>query len=172
MTGRRVYSLSPRRKALLAGLWVALCVPLAIWGALIRDSALLITAALVAVVLAPIFVVSGWYYPKLILTEEGIERRNIGYRLRASWENIETARWKRGIEGLILRRPMADKGAFRFAATATARFDGVHMYDPEVIKLIRERRFIPLEAFAYWGCHGDLHQEIERRVPSSASTDS
>lgn len=48
-----------------------------------------------------------------------------------------------------------------------ARFDFIHTYDPEVIELMRGRRFIPLDAFAYWWRHGDLDKEIERRAPLS-----
>ncbi len=118
----------------------------------------------------PIFAICGWYYPSLVLTPEGISRYNVGYTLSTSWDNIIELRLTRGFEGLILRQPMEDRGAHRFAVAAGARFGigAVPLYPTEIVKMIKAHRFIPIEAFAYWFKHGKLGDEIAGYAPGIA----
>ncbi len=163
----RVYRLSPYRKAFLLATLTVFVLPLIIGGILSHNQGLLLTGAIVFLIMAPIFLLTAWRYPRLVLTPFGVERHDIGYVLTSTWHNVAEMRSDKGSQGLILRQPMEDKGAYRFARFASSRFSmgGASLYPPEVRHLIRTRRFIPMEAFAHWLRQGDLFREIQSRLP-------
>lgn len=142
-------------------------VPLLAIGGLQHDPAAVATGIMVTAIFAPLILVLAWWYPRLVITPDTIERHNVGYTLRTPWGNVARIRLARGSEGLILRGPMEERGAYRFAKAATFRFgiETASLYDRDVLELIRQRRFIPLEAFYYWFKHGMLRYEIERYAP-------
>jgi hypothetical protein len=162
-----VYHLSPLRRAILIAFWGLFAIPLLAVGIWMNDPAALATGILFSLITAPIFAVSGWWYPRLVLTSNRIERYNLGYRLTTTWDNVADIRLVKGSEGFILRQSMEDKGAYLFARAANLRFGIglIRLYDPEVLSLIRERRFLPIEAFAYWLKHGELGHRIALQAP-------
>lgn len=160
----RSYGISPRRRNVLVAIWLLLTLPLAL-GGLASDPALLIAAAIVTVILVPIFALAIGS-ARLRVSDDGIELHQLGWRVSTPWDNIAGVRLVRGREGLVLHQPLAGKGAERLAAAAGMRFSGASFYDAEQQRLIAEQRFIPVEAFAYWFDHGDLHAILAERVPS------
>jgi hypothetical protein len=160
----RSYGISPRRRNLMIGLWLIMTMPLALPGLLLSEPGLLVSAVLITAIMLPIFLLA-IRAARLDLTDEGIELRQLGWRVSTSWENIAGIRMVRGREGLILHAPLADKGAERLAAAAGVRFRGASLYDAEQERLIAEQRFIPLEPFAYWFEHGDLGATLAARLP-------
>jgi hypothetical protein len=164
----RVYFLSPWRRGILLALWALLVLPLVAIGVWGHDPAALFVGLLAGLILAVIFIAAAWRFPRLALGEAGVIQHNLGYRLATSWDNIAELRRTRGSQGFVLRRPMDDAGARRYARSAAVLriAPGVfRLYPPEVLQLITERRYIPIEAFAYWLTHGDLEREIARRAP-------
>jgi hypothetical protein len=163
----KAYRLSPRRQAILAAIGILIVLPLVLFGDLEKNPAAVAAGTTVWAVFFAVFVVAGWWYPRLILGQHTVERKNIGYTLKTHWGNIGGIRLEPGSEGFILRYPMEDRGAYRFAIAAKARFGngGIRPYNRDVLALIGERRFLPIEAFAYWLRHGSLRREIERRAP-------
>jgi hypothetical protein len=164
----RVYHLSPLRKAILLGVWVLFVLPLVVVGVWAQDPAALATGVLTGAILAAVFIPAAWWFPRLALSEESVSRRNVGYRLATSWDNVAELRLTRGSEGFVLRQAMDDAGARRFAAAAASvRIlpGAFRLYPGDVLELITDRRFIPLESFAYWWKHGDLGLEIARHAP-------
>ncbi|MGQ0762131.1 MAG: hypothetical protein ACT4OT_08965 [Acidobacteriota bacterium] len=61
-----------------------------------------------------------------------------------------------GSQGLVLHHPMECRGAIVFGA---ARNVG-GLFNEEQIQLIAERRFVPIEPFAYWLKKGQLHDDL------------
>lgn len=52
--------------------------------------------------------------------------------------------------------------------TVPARERGLRLYNVDQVRLLAERRFIPIEAFAYWLKHGPLRDDLARHAPSVA----
>lgn len=160
----RVYRLSPRRRALMYGSWAVFAVPLLIGGLVTGEPGLLVGGVLVSAIMLPLLL---WVdlAAKLIVTADGIETRQVGARLQSSWANVAGLRLVPGSEGFILREPMSGTGPQRFAGASQVRFQGAAFYDDVRLQLIRELRFIPIEAFAYWWKRGDLRATILRFAP-------
>jgi hypothetical protein len=72
---------------------------------------------------------------------------------------------RRGREGFIVRTPLEGAGAARFAALRGLGAFGAPLYDEEQRGLLGERRFIPIEAFAWHARHGTLAREVARLAP-------
>ena len=159
-----MYRASPRRRAVLYGIWALLTLPLAIGGLVARDPALLFVALIVTAIVLPIFV---WALRsvKLTLTPDGIELRHAGGTLETTWENVEAMHLAPGGEGFILREPIQGRAAARYATASQLVVQGAPLYEPYRRNLLAERRFIPIEPFGYWLAHGDLRHTIERFVP-------
>lgn len=75
----RVFRLSPRRRALLIGIGCAVVLPLMIEAIASGDPGIGLIAFIVAVMLAGIFGLAGWAYPKLRVCSQDISRHDIGY---------------------------------------------------------------------------------------------
>ena len=166
-TPRTVYHLSPVRRGILIACWAVFAIPLLVGGVWSGDMALVATGGLCSLILLPIFAICGWWYPRLVVTSKNLVRHNVGYTLTVNWENVAELRLTKGFEGLVLHQPMEDSGAARFAIAASSRFGTglILLYPPEVLDLIRARRFFPLESFAYWLKHGTLGEDIVRYAP-------
>lgn len=161
----RSYGVSPRRRNALIVAGLFMTVPLALAGLLLAETALLITAVLVAAIVLPIFLLA-LGRARLRVSDEGVELRQLGWRVATPWHNVAGVRLDRGGEGLILHQPLSGKGAERLAAASAITFHGSPLYDAERLDLIAARRFIPIEAFAYWLEHGDLRAILSDRVPA------
>jgi hypothetical protein len=162
---KRVYHISPRRRGILLGVWLLFVAPLSVAAWYSRDLALVWVLLLLGTIMGVIFGLSGWWYPRLVLHPGGVRLHHIGWTLDVEWDNVSGLRPNRGSEGLILRRPLSGSGAGRLAASGKVAVGGVPFYGPEQRQLIAERRFVPLEPFAYWFKHGDLQREITRNAP-------
>ena len=107
-------------------------------------------------------------YTRLELSERGVKLYQFGYTLESPWDNVAAFYDVKRAEGLVLHRPMECKGAsvlraFRKTGTGGA----VRMYNDEQVSLLADRRFIPIEAFAYWLRHGRLREDLVRHAPSA-----
>lgn len=101
-------------------------------------------------------------YTRLVLSADGVKLYQFGYRLETDWDNVTGLYDMPGAQGLVLRRPMGCPGAAVFGA---ARNVG-GLFNEEQTQLIAERRFIPIEPFAYWFKHGQLRDDLIRRAPA------
>jgi hypothetical protein len=99
-------------------------------------------------------------YTRLVLSSDGIKLYQFGYQLETTWDNVSHFYDMPGAQGLVLHRPMDCRGAKVFGA---ARNVG-ELFSEDEIQLIAERRFIPIEPFAYWLKRG-LRDDLNRRVP-------
>lgn len=106
-------------------------------------------------------------YSRLELSERGIKVYQIGYTLETAWDNVAALYDVVGAEGLVLHRPMQCRGASVLRGFRnTSAGAGLRFYNHEQVPLLAERRFIPIEAFAYWLKHGRLHDDLMRHAPS------
>jgi hypothetical protein len=109
---------------------------------------------------------------RLVLSAESAKLYQFGYQLETDWDNIAYIYDEPGAEGLVLRRPMDCLGAstlsrFRNVESPGGEFSGGgRFYSPEQIQLIAERRFIPIDAFAYWLKKGLLRDDLIRSAPA------
>jgi hypothetical protein len=163
-----VYRLAPQRRALLVVVWALLTLPLLLAGWLGDDGAALAAGLLAGLVLGLVFLLAGWRFPRLILSEHGIALHQPGYRLEADWTNVAALRLTPGSEGLVLRFAGQTPGYARLAAASGVR-SAIPLvsrpYPPEVMDLIAARRFLPLDAFAHWLRRGDLECRIRHHAP-------
>ena len=101
-------------------------------------------------------------YTRLVLSPEGVKLYQFGYRLETAWSNVANLYDMPGAQGLVLHRPMDCRGAKVFSA-----FRNVGgLFNSEQMQLIAERRFIPIEPFAYWLKHGRLRDDLISRAPA------
>lgn len=133
-------------------------------GALIADSprerfALLATAATTFCIIFPwIFVVG---YTRLFLSPSGLEVRQLGYRLRTTWDNIQEIRLDRFCEGLVLRRPLESGGlALKVGFLLPGWYRGWQA------EMVRSGLWIPLDPFAWHLRRGNLLEEMRRFAPA------
>lgn len=164
METRHVYRVSPWRSRALYAVCAVFTIPLAVGGLVSGESALLTTAVLASAIMIPI-IVWALRMARLTLTPEAVELRQAGATLRSSWANVQEIRLVRGAEGFVLREPMESRGAERYATTSQVVIRGAQMYDADRRQLLAEKRFIPIETFAYWLRHGDLKEVLARYVP-------
>jgi hypothetical protein len=165
--GVTTYHLSPRRRWLLLVIWAALVLPILALGVTTSELALVITGGITGVIVGVFFAVAGLWFPRLVISESGIERHDLGYRLGTSWANVSAVRLTKLSEGLILHEPMSGKGATRLRRAGAPRLGGgsLSLYRGDVRELVAEQRFLPLEAFAYWIDHGALGDDLRRHLP-------
>jgi hypothetical protein len=162
-----IYRISPWRRAVL---WCALgpfvALGLGLW-ALGPDESTRAAGAVVVAVMA--VCLGGWQWlvsrTTLVLTPAGVQLRQAGMHLAASWSDVQALCLVRGREGLVLRTPLAGRGAARLAALSGIAVGGAPLYDDEQRALMRERRFIPIEAFAWHAYHGTLATDVARLAP-------
>jgi len=99
------------------------------------------------------------------LTTAGVELHQLGMQMRAAWPDVAALSLRRGREGFIVRAPLEGAGAARFAALRHIGTFSARLYDDEQRALLRDRRFIPIEAFAWHVRHGTLAQDVARLAP-------
>jgi hypothetical protein len=95
----------------------------------------------------------------------GVELRQLGIDLRAAWPDVAALSLRRGREGFVLNVPLEGAGAARLAALRNIGTYGAPLYDEQQRALLAERRFIPIEAFAWHARRGTLAQEVLRLAP-------
>jgi hypothetical protein len=168
---RTVYHISPVRLWLLPGPLLVLAAVLLVAAFFITDKAgqaggvvLAIMLLSMAVLFSPLVI-----YPRLELTAKGITLRQIGYQLGTTWDNVAQLHDVRSREGLILHRPMECRGAFLMRAFSRRSIHYMRIYDDLQSRLLSERRYIPIEAFAYWLKHGQLRDDLASHAPSIGS---
>ncbi len=154
------YDLPPNRKIILLCILGAIELPLLALSIVGGEPAGVLAALVVALILGPIAYVAAWRYPRLVLREEGIELQQLGWRVSTTWENVAQI-VRSPSPGLILREPLEGRGATTLAASN--RF--VAFYGPMGDALVRERRWFPLDPFAYWMDRGDLSQQLSQHAP-------
>ena len=105
-------------------------------------------------------------YTRLELSERGVKVYQFGYTLETEWDNVAALYDVAHAEGLILHRPMQCGGATVLGAFRnTGAPAGLLLYNDEQVRLLAERRFIPIEAFAHWLKHGGLREDLKRHAP-------
>jgi hypothetical protein len=129
-------------------------------GLILEDMAAWLTGLSAGIALGIVFGVGAWWYPLLIVDQQGVEVRQIGYRLASSWRDIGELRRVPGHVGFVLKTPMTGPGAHRMASATKSIGD-----TPEILVLVMARRYIPIDPFAYWLDHGDLWQRILSEAP-------
>ncbi len=172
---RVVYRSSPRTRRILLTVWaLVMLLPamLVVPGLLGGDADLiasgLVTGVIVSAVMLPIFWLSAWHYPRLILDDDDITLHQLGMSLATTWDNLAALRMH-GRPGLELKAPLASGGAARLADFGDFAIGGAPMYDEEPRRLIAGQRFLPLDSMAYWLSHGDLAAQLTRRAPQLAA---
>jgi hypothetical protein len=167
----RTYHISPRRRWLLwyiLGPIILSLIWLAIEGNSTEARSLLIAAALVGCIgiLFQVIVVDR---ATLQLSSQGVRLRQTGYTLVAPWSTIVGFRLQPGREGFITREPIDGRGPGVLGCVrGVAVPPGLPMYDAEQQRLLAERRFIPIEAFAWHLHHGQMREDIVRDAPHLA----
>ncbi|HEX8442649.1 MAG TPA: hypothetical protein VF631_03265 [Allosphingosinicella sp.] len=170
-TGVRTYRVSPWRRWALWYVLGPIIVGL-MWlradSGPIEGRAFLITAALVGCIglaCQVIFVDRA----TLQLSPDGACLRQTGYTLSAQWSDIVDIRLEPGREGFVTRNPMDGRGAGLLASLRGVAVPmGPSLYDAAQQELLAERRFIPIEAFAWHLRHGQMRQDIVHCAPRLA----
>jgi hypothetical protein len=163
----RVFRLSPWRRAVL---WCVLGPFVALGHALLvarGDESGREAGVAVVVIKAACLAAWEWLLTRtyVALTAAGVELHQLGMQMRAAWPDVAALSLRRGREGFVLHTPLEGAGPARFAALRNIGALGAALYDDEQRALLRERRFIPIEAFAWHARHGTLAQEVARLAP-------
>jgi hypothetical protein len=163
----RIYRVSPLRRAVL---WcvlgpfalLALAVP-----AFESDDSSRQAGMVVFLVMSALLVLWEWLLRRtaLVLTDAGVKLEQLGMRLAASWADVEALCLMRGREGFVVSVPLTSGGAARLAALRGIGTSGVPLYSAEQRDLIAERRWIPIEPFAWHVRHGALASDVARLAP-------
>jgi hypothetical protein len=167
MQPEHVYRISPWRRAVL---WCVLgpfaAAGLGLW-AIGADAQTRTAGAVVVAVMAACLAAWHWLSARtaLVLTPAGVQLRQLGMNLDAAWSDIGALSLVRGREGFVLDAPIVGAGAARLAALRGIGAYGVPLYDGEQRALMLERRFIPIEAFAWHAYHGTLADDVARLAP-------
>jgi hypothetical protein len=159
----KYYRVSPARLAVIPVFLLLLEIALLAGSCLVGTPrerfALLATAGTTFCIIFPfVFLVR---YTRLSLSPGGLEVRQLGYRLKTTWDNIQEIRLDRGCEGLVLREPMKGGGVL---ALKTGFLLPV-WYRSWQVDLVSRGVWIPLEPFSWHFRHGDLLEEIRRYAP-------
>ncbi|HEV3163118.1 MAG TPA: hypothetical protein VGZ22_03680 [Isosphaeraceae bacterium] len=168
---KRVYPISPIRWWVIFATWwlvtFILLIPFLGLAVEPRNRGLLGVAAVMAAFsgLILVFVMALTRSTRLEITPQGILIRQFRTQVETTWDNIESIRFTRWAEGLILKRPMESEGAVKLARFCNITYYGAPMNDFEKRYLLEEHRFMPMEVFAYWLKHGDLWAEMARHAP-------
>ena len=107
-------------------------------------------------------------FTRLALSAEGIELRQLGYRLQTPWSNVAGFHGRYGRQGFVLHAPLTGKGPDKLAFASALRINGTPMYDDTQRSLLAQRRFIPIEAFAAHLRSGTLVEAVRRHAPALA----
>jgi len=113
--------------------------------------------------MAPFILLWHWLARRMRLTisRQGLCTTELGGKLEIPWAGIIGFRGTPGHEGFVAAEPIASKGAENLVNNASA----YALFDEQDLQLIRERRFIPMRAFAWHFRHGDLCAVIAEYAP-------
>ena len=164
--GVLVYHVSPWRRWLLwfvIGPMFLVFVIAAVFVPALDARILLTTGGFVFLVVMPFDWIARW--TRLELSPSGIRLRQFGYTLDTPWTNILELRLCQGREGLVTKEPMTGKGPAVLASFRGIGVGRTRFYDAEQRELLGQRRFIPIEAFAWYLRHGKLAADISRFAP-------
>lgn len=169
-TARRVYRIGPWRRYVLwytLGPLLAFLIVLAASAGAAEQQALWGAAAVLFLIMAPF----EWLIRRTRLEVDGSTVRLVqtGYTLATPTRALSTLRLKPGHEGLITREPMEGTGARRLAGLRGFGLSGAPMFDAEEQRLLAERRYLPLAAFAWYLRRGDLRDTLLQLAPQLAT---
>jgi hypothetical protein len=163
-----VYHVSPMRQGLFLLPWGLIALPMLVAGIVANAPALFAVVILISLIWAPL-AYAVCIHTRLILSSEGVDLRQLGYRLQSTWNNIEALDTTTRAEGFVLREPLQGKGAIRLANASGVRIvvGGAAMpaYTGGRQDLVAQLRFIPIEPFAHWLKKGDLASVITQYSP-------
>lgn len=166
-----VYRISPWRRGLFAGLGGLIMLPMLIGAIATGNGGFLAAMVIVFVIWGPCYYLV--HAARIILSEDGVQFRQVGYHLESKWENVCRLWLVKGQEGFELIQPMENYSAKLLAGTADtqltihgAAIDAVPGEDRR--PLVMARRFIPIEAFAYYFQNGNLLDDIRSFAPQIA----
>ncbi len=108
-------------------------------------------------------------YARLELTAEGVRLRQIGMNLAAPWTDVAGLRLDRQHEGFVTLHPISGSGAANLAAARGLGWYFVPIYNQEQQAVMAERRWIPIEAFAWHLRRGRLREDLARLAPAVQS---
>lgn len=107
----------------------------------------------------------GWHWlarrMKLTVSRQGLRTSEVGGAIEVPWTGIVGFRGTRGHEGFVTAEPLTGKGAENLVNNASD-FAG---FDAEDQRLVAERRFLPMRAFAFHLRRGDLRRLIVEYAP-------
>ena len=168
MTEVRTYHVGPWRRWLLwfvLGPIIAGLLLLGAAGGWEEGRPFILTAGLVFLIGLPFQLIVD--RARVELSPDGVCLRQTGYTLKAEWSDIVDLSLERGRQGFITREPMDGSGAARLANFRHVGLPGAPLYDEEQRRLLAERRFIPIEAFA-WHLRRGMAEDIVRFAPHLA----
>ncbi len=164
----RVYHVSPWRRAvpgMVVGPFGLLGLGLCLFAPRAEDQA---GGIIMLVILVPLGL--GLHllinYARLELDAEGVRLRQVGMKLSAPWSNIAGLRLEPRREGIVTHQPLEGAGAAKLAALRGMRIYYTPMYNAEQRALMGQRRWIPIEAFAWHLKHGRLHDDLVGFAPA------
>ncbi len=168
---RCIYHVGPWRRAIP---WMVfgpmLVLTAGLWGFAdsveIRTVGALVFTILTLLVLGMHALIS---YARLELTAEGVRLRQIGMNLAAPWIDVAGLRLDRGHEGFVTLHPIGGSGAANLAAVRDLGWYYNSLYNQEQQAVMAERRWIPIEAFAWHLRWGQLREDLARLAPAVQS---
>jgi hypothetical protein len=131
-----------------------------------RSAGALVCAFLTLLVLGLHALIS---YARLELTAEGVRLRQIGINLAVPWIDVAGLRLDRGHEGFVTLRPIGGSGAANLAAIRGLGWYFIPIYNKEQQAVMADRRWIPIEAFAWHLRRGRLREDLARLAPAVQS---
>lgn len=159
----KIYRVSPWRLWGPPGAFACLAIAMPVAGALARDDgdnrALWFTALVVVAVGGGSLALG--LYPRLVVSDQGLVLRQVGWQVSTTWDAVERLALERGAEGLYLRKALTGTGAW---ALRVGRYLPA-WYTAEQDRGVAGDRWFPLQPFAWWLRHGDLRQQLERHAP-------
>jgi len=108
-------------------------------------------------------------YPRLELTADGVRLRQFGMNLAAPWNDVAGLRLDPQHEGFVTHHPIGGSGAANLAAAQDFGWYFIPIYNKEQRAVMAERRWIPIEAFAWHLRHGRLREDLTRLAPAVQS---
>ncbi len=107
---------------------------------------------------------------RLEITPQGVNLRQLGFRLSTHWDNVESLYSVRGREGIVTIEPMVGAGVEKLRRTRGFSLSGMPQYDSNQQQWLAEGRFIPIDAFGYWLRKGDLLKSINLRITNDKTS--
>jgi hypothetical protein len=173
-SSRHFYHVGPWRRAvpwLIFGPFLLLALATCVFGKTAEDRSVggILIAILTPIALGTHALIS---YARLELNPEGVRLRQIGMNMAAPWSDIAGLRLERRREGFVTRNPISGAGAGRLAALRGYGYAGAAMYNEEQQAAMAERRWIPIEAFAWHLRRGHLRQDLAQLAPTVQAIES